>query len=172
MTPNDSRPPGCTSHTPFEEELVNAMNDFANSADTPAFDTPGIMRKTRRKRATAIAGVAAALIVAGGGTALATAVTHGSNASKPATATVVTSASTDKTTLLYGITGAPLPIQLGGMNLDMAKAMLMKTQTKLGTVSKTDCGKNGKPGAVSAVDPHSPKIVAKGDTVNLTLCAG
>lgn len=70
----------CTDGAPFEEELVNAMNDFANSAAAPAFDSAGIVRRTRRRRNTSIAGIAAALIVAGGGTAIAT---GGSDAPKP-----------------------------------------------------------------------------------------
>lgn len=81
MTSNDSRPFGCAHPTPFEEELVSAMNNFANSADAPTFDAPGITRRSRRKRATAIAGISAALIVAGGGTALAS-ITGGSDAPK------------------------------------------------------------------------------------------
>lgn len=64
MTSHDARSSGRTGYTPFEEELVNAMNEFANSADAPSVDTVGIVRKTRRKRVTAIAGLAAALIVA------------------------------------------------------------------------------------------------------------
>ncbi|MGI5457486.1 hypothetical protein ACQEWB_30840 [Streptomyces sp. CA-249302] len=67
---DDARPSGCT---PFEEELVNAMNDYAGSADASAFDiAPGILRRTRRRRTVGIAAVATALIAAGGGTALAT----------------------------------------------------------------------------------------------------
>ncbi|MEU9782494.1 hypothetical protein AB0H92_16280 [Streptomyces phaeochromogenes] len=30
----------------------------------------------------------------------------------------------------------------------------------------------GKPGTVIQVDPHSPRTVTNGDTVNVTLCAG
>ncbi|MFD9192025.1 PASTA domain-containing protein [Streptomyces phaeochromogenes] len=59
-----------------------------------------------------------------------------------------------------------------GAGLDDAKGQLAKTQIKLGTVDKVDCGKYGKPGTVIQVDPHSPKTVASGDTVNVTLCAG
>ncbi|MGX5183482.1 PASTA domain-containing protein [Streptomyces avermitilis] len=168
MTPNDSRPFGCTGHTPFEEELVNAMNDFANSAAAPTFDTPGIVRRTRRKRATAIAGIAAALIVAGGGTALATAVTHGSDAPKPAAAATAT---TDDATSVV-LNGSKFKISFAGLDLDFAQQLLLKSRLELGTVSKEDCGKDGKPGSVIAVDPHSPKTVSIGDTINLTLCAG
>ncbi|MCX4590523.1 hypothetical protein OG819_12360 [Streptomyces sp. NBC_01549] len=169
MTSHDARPSGRTGYTPFEEELVNAMNDFANSADAPSVDTVGILRKTRRKRVTAIAGLAAALIVAGGGTALATAVSHGSNAPRPAAATTVTD-DDDATTVL--VNGSKIKRDFAGLDLDFAKQLLMKSQLKLGTVSKVDCGKNGKPGSVHSVDPHSPKTVSIGDTINLTLCAG
>lgn len=68
MSSPDSPPSGCTS---FEQELVSAMNDFVNSTRTPHFDTATIARGARRKRATAIAGIATALVVAGAGTALA-----------------------------------------------------------------------------------------------------
>lgn len=167
MTSHDARPSSRTGYTPFEEELVNAMNDFANSADAPSVDTVGIVRKTRRKRVTAIAGLAAALIVAGGGTALATAVSNGSAASRPAAAST---ASDDATTVL--VNGSKIKREFAGLDLDFAKQLLMKSQLKLGTVGKVDCGKNGKPGSVHSVDPHSPKTVSIGATINLTLCAG
>ncbi|MET7973753.1 hypothetical protein ABZW44_11875 [Streptomyces mirabilis] len=143
------------------------MNAFANSAHAPSVDTVGIVRKTRRKRVTAIAGLAAALIVAGGGTALATAVSNGSEASRPAAATT---ASDDATTVL--VNGSKIKREFAGLDLDFAKQLLMKSQLKLGTVGKVDCGKNGKPGSVHSVDPHSPKTVSIGATINLTLCAG
>ncbi|MFF4724925.1 hypothetical protein ACFY3M_06250 [Streptomyces mirabilis] len=168
MTSHDARPSGRTGYTPFEEELVNAMNEFANSADAPSVDTVGILRKTRRKRVTAIAGLAAALIVAGGGTALATAVTNGSSPAKPAAATTATG--NDATNVL--LKGSKFPLEFAGLDLDFAKQLLLKGQLKLGTVSKVDCGKNGKPGSVHSVDPHSPKTVSIGATINLTLCAG
>lgn len=168
MTSHDARSSGRTGYTPFEEELVNAMNEFANSADAPSVDTDGIVRKTRRKRVTAVAGLAAALIVAGGGTALAIAVTNGSSPAKPAAATA--SAGNDATNVL--LKGSKFPLEFAGLDLDFAKQLLLKGQLKLGTVSKVDCGKNGKPGSVHSVDPHSPKTVSIGATINLTLCAG
>ncbi|WP_326760607.1 PASTA domain-containing protein [Streptomyces phaeochromogenes] len=173
MTSNDSRPFGCAHPTPFEAELVNAMNNFANSADAPTFDAPGITRRSRRKRATAIAAISAALIVAGGGTALAS-ITGGSDASKSAPAAAITAApAKDAATLLFAHSaGTTIPIDLLGTGLDDAKGQLAKTRTKLGTVNKVDCGKYGKPGTVIQVEPHSPKTVASGDTVNVTLCAG
>ncbi|MEV2228873.1 hypothetical protein AB0H69_09900 [Streptomyces phaeochromogenes] len=58
-----------------------------------------------------------------------------------------------------------------GAGLDDAKGQIAKTQTKLGTVSKVDCGKYGKPGStVIQVDPHSPKAVTNGDTVEHRRC--
>ncbi|MFE1797809.1 hypothetical protein ACFW9L_16795 [Streptomyces sp. NPDC059517] len=173
MNTHDVRPFGCGDHTPFEQELVNAMNNFANSADAPTFDAPGIARRSRRKRATAIAAISAALIVAGGGTALAS-ITGGSDSAKSSPAAAVTAApDKDAATLLFAHSeGLTIPIELLGRSLDDAKGQILKTQTELGTVSKVDCGKYGKPGSVIQVDPHSPKTVAKGDTVNVTLCAG
>jgi len=173
MTAYDSRPFGRGDHTPFEEELVNAMNNYANSADAPTFDAPGIARRSRRKRVTAIAGIAAGLIVAGGGTALAS-ITGASDAPKSSPAAAITTApAKDAATLLYAHSaGITIPIDLLGRSLDDVKGQIAKTQTKLGTVNKADCGKYGKPGTVIQVDPHSPKTVAEGDTVNVTLCAG
>ncbi|MET9081834.1 hypothetical protein ABZX77_07995 [Streptomyces sp. NPDC004237] len=148
------------------------MNEFANSADAPSVDTVGIVRKTRRKRVTAIAGLAAALIVAGGGTALATAAANGSHAAKPAAATTATSTATGNDATNVLLKGSKFPLEFAGLDLDFAKQLLLKGQLKLGTVSKVDCGKNGKPGSVHSVDPHSPKTVSIGATINLTLCAG
>ncbi|MFF3375947.1 PASTA domain-containing protein [Streptomyces sp. NPDC002680] len=160
-----------TDGTPFEEELVNAMNDLANSAAAPAFDSAGIARKTRRRRKTAIAGFAAALIVAGGGTAIAT---GGSDA--PRTENVVPATSTPGSTYNPAATvvmeGSKYKYEFGGISLDFAQQRLAKMELKQGTVTKTDCGKNGKPGTVASVDPHEPTVVAKGATINLTLCAG
>ncbi|MFE4915266.1 PASTA domain-containing protein [Streptomyces sp. NPDC056652] len=147
------------------------MNDFANAADAPAFDADGIARRARRKRATAIAGIAAALIVAGGGTALATAVTNGSDAPKPATAaTTPADEATDEAATIL-VTGSKFKIDLKGLSLDFATQQLLKSQLRPGTASEVPCAKNGKPGSVIAVAPHSPKTVSKGDTINLTLCA-
>jgi hypothetical protein len=161
----DARPSGCT---PFEEDLMNAMNRFADSAEAPDFDAPQIVRRTRRRRTIGIAAVAAALIAAGGGTALATSV--GGNSSTPAA--THTAANSDATTLLYRFAdGGTVANQLGGMSLDMAKTVLEKTQTKLGTVTKKTV-KGCKPGSVIGVSPHAPTSVKPGDTVNFTVCAG
>ncbi|MFC4499932.1 MULTISPECIES: PASTA domain-containing protein [Streptomyces] len=141
------------------------MNRFANSAETPDFDAPQILRRTRRRRTIGIAAVAAALIAGGGGTALATSVA--SNSSSPAAA-ASTSASSDATTILY-VGGATIPIDFAGMDLVLAKPLLEKTQTKLGTVTKkavTGC----KPGSIIEVSPHAPATVKKGDAVNFVIC--
>ncbi|PAZ11689.1 hypothetical protein CLM62_34370 [Streptomyces sp. SA15] len=166
MTSNDdARPSGCT---PFEEELMNAMNRYADSAEAPEFDAPRIVRRTRRRRTVGIAAVAAAVIVAGGGTALATSVAGGD--SKPAASS--TAAKSDATTMLFRFSdGGTVPIDFSGFDLVLAKQQLLKTQTKLGTVSKKAV-KGCKPGSVLEVTPHAPKTVKKGDTVNFTICAG
>lgn len=162
----DARPSG---RTPFEEELTHAMNRFANSAETPDFDAPQIQRRTRRRRTIGIAAVAAALIAAGGGTALATSVA--SSSSTPA-ATGTDAKNDDATTLLYLFSdGTTTRIPLAGLSLDMAKPLLEKTQTKLGTVTKKAV-KGCKPTSVLEVTPHAPKTIKPGDTVDFTICAG
>ncbi|MET8075318.1 PASTA domain-containing protein [Streptomyces sp. NPDC005303] len=161
---DDARPSGCT---PFEEELMNAMNRFANSADSPEFDAPGIVRRTRRRRTVGIAAVAAALIAAGGGTALATSVGGGSDSGPAASRTATTS---DATTMLYG-EDPTIPIDFAGWSIDSAKTYMLKTQTKVGTITKKAV-KGCKPTSVIGVNPHAPKIVKNGDTVDFTVCAG
>jgi len=149
---------------------MNAMNRLANSAETPEFDAPQIERRTRRRRAVGIAAVAAALIAAGGGTALATSV-GSSNSSTPA-ASSTAAKSDDATTLLYLFSdGTTTRLPLAGLSLDMAKPVLEKTQTKLGTVTKKAV-KGCKPTSVLEVTPHAPKTIKPGDTVNFTICAG
>lgn len=160
----EARPSGCT---PFEEELMNAMNRFANSAEAPEFDAPQIVRRTRRRRTLGIAAVAAALIAAGGGTALATSVASDSSPTPVATSTATGS---DATTMLYG-EDPTIPIDFAGWSLDGAKTYLDKTQTKLGTVAKKAV-KGCKPNSVLGVSPHAPKIVHNGDTVSFIVCAG
>nr|WP_253267970.1 hypothetical protein [Streptomyces asoensis] len=145
------------------------MNQFANSAESPDFDAPQIVRRTRRRRTVGIAAVAAALIAAGGGTALATSVA--SNNSTPAAASTQAEHD-DATTLLYLFSdGETMRIPLAGLSLDMAKPLLDKTQTKLGTVTKKAV-KGCKPTSVLEVTPHAPKTIKPGDTVDFTICAG
>ncbi|NEC87583.1 hypothetical protein G3I71_17495 [Streptomyces sp. SID12501] len=145
---------------------MNAMNQYANSAEAPDFDAPRIERRTRRRRTAGIAAVAAALIAVGGGTALATSVA-GSSSSTPATSTADKS---DATTMLYG-ENPTIPIDFAGWSLDGAKNYVEKTQTKLGTVTKKAV-KGCKPNSVLGVSPHAPAIVHNGDTVSFTVCAG
>lgn len=162
----DAWPSGCT---PFEEELMNAMNRFASSAEAPDFDASQILRRTRRRRTIGVAAVATALIAAGGGTALATSVAGSSNSVPAATSTATSS---DATTLLYLFpNGQSIPIDFAGWRLDEATTYMQKTQTKLGTVTKKTV-KGCKPGSVLGVSPHAPKTVKKGDTVDFTVCAG
>ncbi|MEU8708388.1 PASTA domain-containing protein [Streptomyces sp. NPDC048565] len=165
MSTYEPWPSGCT---PFEEELTDAMNNFADSTNAPAFDTVGMVHRTRRRRTGLIAGFAAALIVAGGGTALASMTGASQTSVTPAATTV----DHDRTTLLLGgVTKEPIAIDLTGMNLEMAKAPLLKAQLKLGTVTEVSIP-GCKPTSVVEVSPHSPKIVSEGDTVNVKLCAG
>ncbi|MYY04990.1 PASTA domain-containing protein [Streptomyces sp. SID4913] len=162
----DAWPSGCT---PFEEELMNVMNRFANSAEAPDFDASQILRRTRRRRTIGVAAVATALIAAGGGTALATSVAGSSNSAPAATSTATNS---DATTLLYLFpNGRSIPIDFAGWSLDEATTYMQKTQTKLGTVTKKAV-KGCKPGSVLGVSPHAPKTVKKGDTVDFTVCVG
>lgn len=164
MTSYGDARPSC--RTPFEEELMNAMNHYADSADAPEFDAAQIVRRTRRRRTVGLASVATALILAGGGTALATSAVSGS--SHPAASS--TAARSDATVMLYGDDPA-IRIDFAGWTLEGAKSYLAKTQTKLGTVSK-GTAPGCKPGSVIGVYPHAPKIVQNGDTVSFTLCAG
>jgi hypothetical protein len=166
MSPCEPRPSGCT---PFEEELIDAMNDFAQSTNPPAFDTAGMVHRTRRRRTVLIGGFAAALIVAGGGTALASMTGTSHTSAKPAATTTVDH---DKATfLLGGHAKEPIPVDLTGVDLATAKGQFLKAQLKLGTVVNVT-SPGCKPTSVIEVTPHSPKIVRKGDTVNIKLCAG
>jgi hypothetical protein len=168
MTADDSRPSGCTGYTPFEEELVQAMNEFANTAETPRFDTAAIVRTSRRKRATAITGVAAALVVVGGGTALAAGVTQGTHTAKPAA--VSHAAAADDTTALVALpNGKNLAIHLGGTDPESARNLALKAGL-VPEFAKTSCD-NGKPTSVVAVAPHSPAVLHHGDTIKISLCA-
>lgn len=164
MTSHDSRPSGCT---PFEEELVKAMNDFANAADAPRFDTAGIVRRSRRRRTAAIAGLATALIAVGGGTALATGVTSGSHVAH--TAAGPTGKSDDTVVRLGLADGGSVPIQLAGMDSTLVRQEFLKGGLH---ADFAKAARDGKPGSVIAVAPHSPTVVRQGDTVKVTLCAG
>ncbi|MFI6404076.1 hypothetical protein [Streptomyces sp. NPDC050548] len=164
MSSYDPRSSGCT---PFEEELINAMNDFARSTDSPAFDTVGMVHRTRRRRTTLVAAFSAVLIAAGGGTALAS--ISGSTSQTTPAATTVDHAKA--TFLLGGLTKEPIAVDLTGQDLATAKGQFEKAQLKLGTIVKM-VSPGCKPASVVELTPHSPKIVVKGDTVNVKLCAG
>ncbi|MFJ5302560.1 hypothetical protein [Streptomyces sp. NPDC088350] len=172
MSSYDPRPSGCT---PFEEELINAMNNFAHSTESPAFDTAGMVHRNRRRRATLIAGVATALIVAGGGTALAsmTGGTSPTTAEKPMTRATTKGSDHKKAILLmdFGKGGGPVALDLTGTDLQTAEGQLLKAGIEIGTIVKTK-SPGCKQATVVEVTPHAPKVVEKGDTVNLKLCAG
>jgi hypothetical protein len=174
MTFHVSRPSDGTGYSPFEQELVNAMNEFVSTSDAPQFDASVIARVARRKRATAIAGISAALIVVGGGTALAAGAVGGSHTTGPAAASHTshtTTAGKNATTVLYGFdNGGTTPLELGGLDPVGARALLTKAQItpEFGKASSPGC----KPTSVIAVSPHAPTVVHAGGTVKVTLCAG
>ena len=165
MTSFDARPSGCT---PFEEELMNAMNNYADSADTPAFDAPGIVRRTRRRRTAGIAAVAAALVLAGTGTALAS-MSDGEGVRGSVAAGGAPRSGKD-TVVLVGKPGDSFTVDFAGLDLALAKQLLAKARLELGTVGRAD-PEGCKPGSVIAADPHTPTPVPLGGTVNLTLCS-
>ncbi|MFK0108439.1 hypothetical protein [Streptomyces sp. NPDC091217] len=167
MRSHDSQPSGCAL---FEQELVNAMNDFVNTAETPHFDTAVIERGARRKRATAIAGIATALVVAcGAGTALAAGVAG--SGSHTSVQTAADSTATDSTTLLVRTSdGTTAREQLAGVSAARARLTLVRfhltpTFTR---VRMSDCKKQED--AVVALSPHAPTVVHAGDTVLVTTC--
>ncbi|MEV0844989.1 hypothetical protein AB0J21_03705 [Streptomyces sp. NPDC049954] len=164
MSSHGSRPSGCS---PFEQELVNAMNDFVNAAEKPHFDTATIARGARRKRATAIAGIATALVVAGAGTALAFgAVGNDAHTARPAATATVSS-----TTVLYGsINGKTVTVPLADMDSIEARRALVSHRL---TPDFTRAHVAGcKPATVISVSPHAPTVVRAGGTVHVTTCAG
>lgn len=164
MSPHGSRPSGCT---PFEQELVNAMNDFVNSTEAPHFDTAAIARGARRKRATAIAGIATALVLAGAGTALATGGTGGSAHTTQRTA----AATTDSTTFLVRTSDGTIAKEnLGGASSTRARAGLVhfRLTPSFVRVKKADCPKPED--AVISLSPHAPTVLRPGDTVVVTTC--
>lgn len=164
MSSHDSPPSGCTS---FEQELVNAMNDFVDTARTPDFDTAAIARGARRKRATAIAGIATALVVAGAGTALAVGAVGGDSHTTAQTA----STATGSTTLLVRTSdGGTATERLAGVSAARARATLVHfgLTPNFTRVQKADCQKPED--AVVSLSPHAPTVVHAGDTVLVTTC--
>lgn len=195
MTSYDSRPFDGAGRTSFEEELVNAMNAFANSTETPDFDAASMVRRSRRRRTTFIAAVAVALVAAGGGSALAAmsgGTTHTARpaatgvASKPATIRVVPRPATtsvapkptvgdaptghDATTVLVVEKGVKIPIGFFGLSRSAAEQRILKEGFKPGTVAET-ARKGCTPGTVVGVSPHSPTAVHRGVAIDLTLCS-
>ncbi|MEU1529859.1 hypothetical protein [Streptomyces fagopyri] len=145
------------------------MNDFANTAETPAFDTAAIARRARRKQATSIAGIATALLVVGAGTALAA----GAVGSAPHTArpTAATTASAVNTTVLYGSrNGTTVTVPLAGVNSAGARAALVRLHLtpEFSRTPVAGC----KQSTVVSVSPHAPTVVHAGDTIHVTVCAG
>lgn len=164
---DDARPFG--GRTPFEEELMNAMNQYADSAEAPEFDAPRILRRTRRRRTLGVAAVAAALIAVGTGTALATSSTGGGNSSTPAATSTATGS--DATTVLYShAKGGTVPVDFEGWNSQDVRAYMSKMRTKAEFTK--EAVKGCKPGSVIGVSPHAPETVKKGDTITFALCAG
>ncbi|MEU6351749.1 hypothetical protein ABZ896_20790 [Streptomyces sp. NPDC047072] len=166
MTSFDARPSGCT---PFEEELMNAMQNYADTADAPAFDAPGIVRRTRRRRTAGIAAVAAVLVLAGTGTALAS-MNGGGEGVRGTVASSGAPRSGKDTVVVVGKPGDSFTIDFAGLDLVLAKELLAKARLELGTVGKA-APEGCKPGSVVAAAPHSPTLVPLGGTVDLTLCA-
>ncbi|MFI8004012.1 hypothetical protein [Streptomyces sp. NPDC086010] len=167
MRSHDSQPSGCGL---FEQELVNAMNDFVKTAETPYFDTAVIRRGARRKQAITTAGIAAALVVAcGAGTALATSATGG--ASHTSVQTAATSTAGDGTTVVVRTSnGKIVRTQLAGASSTAARAALVRygLTPAFTRVKTSDCPKQQD--AVVAVSPHAPTVVHAGDTILVTSC--
>jgi len=93
-----NRHPARTPHaandlTPFEESLVAALNDVANTPDAPQFDAVIIKGRVRRRRSTVTGLVLGAALVAGG-TATALALTNMAAGSGPTGAATVDPAAT------------------------------------------------------------------------------
>ncbi|WP_328327992.1 hypothetical protein [Streptomyces sp. NBC_00455] len=167
MNSHGSQPSGCT---PFEQELVNAMNDFARTTDTPAFDSAAIARGARRKRTMAIAGIATALVVAGAGTALAVGnVGSSSHTSKP-TASAAASAADSTTFLVRTSDGTIARETLAGAPSTRARVGLVHfgLTPKFTRVKKADCPQPED--AVISLSPHAPTVLNAGDTVLVTTC--
>lgn len=167
MNPPSSQPFGCT---PFEQELVNAMNDFAHTTETPTFDTAAIARGARRRRATVIAGIATALAVAGAGTALAVG-NSSSHASERTVTAASASASADSTTFLVRTSdGTIAKEQLGGASSSRARVGLVHfgLTPEFTRVRKADCPKPQD--VVVSLSPHAPTVVHAGDTILVTTC--
>ncbi|MFB9640307.1 PASTA domain-containing protein [Streptomyces spiralis] len=134
-------------------------------------DTDRTARGSRRKRVAAVAGVAAALLAIGGGTALAVGATGAATAKTTAATAATTTGSRNDATVQYGfLNGGSVPIRLAGLDGTMARALLVGKAGLEAQFVKVPC--DGKPGSVVAVSPHAPTVVHKGDTVTVSLCTG
>ncbi|MFF4901412.1 hypothetical protein [Streptomyces sp. NPDC001068] len=146
------------------------MNDFVKTAETPRFDTAVIERGARRKRATAIAGIATALVVAcGAGTALAAGVV-GSGSHTSAQTTADRTGADDTTLLVRTGDGTVAKEHLAGVSASRARGALVHfgltpTFTR---VKMSDCEQPED--SVVAISPHAPTVVRAGDTVLVTTC--
>jgi hypothetical protein len=127
------------------------------------------LERARRKQATAIAGIAAALVVAGAGTALAAGVVgDGAHASHAAAAH---SAASDGTTVLVrSRDGGTVTLPLTGMDSAQARAALVQrgltpdfTRTPVAGCAQS---------TVVAVSPHAPTVVRARATIHVTVCTG
>ncbi|WP_037913141.1 hypothetical protein [Actinacidiphila yeochonensis] len=165
MRSNGSRTSG---RTLFEQELVNAMNDFVNTAETPTFDTAAIASSARRKRVTAVAGIAAALIAVGAGTALAATAKSGSQSTSAASS--ASQAASGSTTLrVEGRDGTVSSISLAGANSARARAVLVNAGLTP-SFTRTHVAGCAAEGAVISVSPHAPTVVHVGDTILVSTC--
>ncbi|MER6442339.1 hypothetical protein ABT275_39340 [Streptomyces sp. NPDC001185] len=150
------------------------MNDFVSAAETPHFETAVIERGARRKRATAIAGIATALVVAGGaGTALAAGAVGGSGShtsEQTVASTAADSTAADSTLLVRTSGGKTVKVQLAGVTAAKARAALvhLHVPVKFTGVQTPDCKKQND--QVVAVSPNAPTVVHAGDMVSVKLC--
>ncbi|SNX55680.1 hypothetical protein SAMN06272735_0101 [Streptomyces sp. TLI_55] len=109
MTRHSARALHDANLTPFEQNLVDTLNDVANTPDAPQFDAVIIKRRIRRRRSTVTGLVLGAVLIGGGATALAlSSLSAGSSPSDASNAGVAATASPSPS----GIPGdAPMPWQ-------------------------------------------------------------
>ncbi|MFF7993333.1 PASTA domain-containing protein [Kitasatospora xanthocidica] len=178
----------------FTEELIQAMDDFANDARPPAFDGTAILHRTRRRRALVAVTASAAAIALTAGTAFAL---HGSD--QPAgrnapAAGVPAPAVPDTPSPVPGATfatspgtpmgsGTPSPALPGpgnasvtvpavlGMTQDRAERLLTEAGLKIGRVQNfTDW--NTPAGAVINTEPRPGTAVTSDTAVILFVSKG
>jgi len=165
MTSNDARPSGCAEYTPFEKELVNAMRDFANSTDSPDFAPATIMRggARRRTRSLVTAGIAAALILADGGTAFAVTGGSGLNTGYKAPATSHLKTGATPTACAEPVTGqAPATAHkiVTGAASTTGTGTVPTTAHKIGTGTASTTGTGTAPAACT--EPAAGQVPATG----------